>query len=81
MGIGVFNHLFFIIGLGWGLLALLVLILRVWAEQKDAPPEEEEHSHDDEQQDDYYQGCDRSDISKLCKFVNFFHLLFLPGNA
>ena len=36
---------------------------------------------DDEQQDDYYQGCDRSDISKLCKFVNFFHLLFLPGNA
>lgn len=42
MGIGVFNHLFFVIGLGWGLLTLLVLILRVWSEQKDAPPEEEE---------------------------------------
>lgn len=42
MGVGVFNHLFFIIGLGWGLLTLLVLILRVWTEQKDAPPEEEQ---------------------------------------
>ena len=42
MGVGVFNHIFFVIGIGWGLLTLLVLILRVWSEQKDAPPEEEE---------------------------------------
>ncbi len=42
MGVGIFNHVFFVIGVGWGLLTLLVLILRVWSEQKDAPPEEEE---------------------------------------
>ncbi len=42
MGVGIFNHVFFVIGLGWGLLTLLVLILRVWSEQKDAPPEEEQ---------------------------------------